>query len=794
MIRGCIHSRFFLIAFALCLLFLATSAHADVPIAAHLLTIPYNDSSSGGLRITISNLSGLRGISNDGTTMYLLNGSGNITTFPMSAITGSPGSSINVTGTLHSVGWGSGGAPGFGSPDGRSMAYSHGCLFLSNSGSLDCVDISDWSVTAITVPSDEPLPDGHGWASETLIDFADGRVGKVSAYASTSTPASGYSSYIRMYTVSGTGKAATIAWSHDYYMFDTEDWNTDDHGIATDGTYLYRIEFSGSHLSDGDFKSWPLQDSGAPSQEYVGSYTEPFANMTYLAHDHTGNRYMTGNYAGNQIYITSASDPGPGPGNPLTPAFSTATSTSGGYTVQVTNYDNSFTWGASATHGSASIDGSGLVTVTGLSGSQTATTTVTTQKSGVPDGSASVATSSLSDTTPPVISVIASSTADTSATITWTTDESASTKVSYSADTSYASSTSETDTGTRVTSHGTSVTSLLSCTSYNFKVVSADASSNYATSSANSFTTTGCSGGATPSSSTSTTVTVAAAATSTVSDSSGNTLTVATPANFTATSTSIIIQIKGLSSDTVLGSIGKPSGLSSAASVVFDVTALINNSTTLDSFNTPVTISYTYTDADVSGLDQSTLKMYHYHGGQWVQLDNCSVTTSAKTITCTAPSFSIFGIFGSPQTSSSGSSSTGGGGVVIGCTDKKAVNYSPYAFGTDTTSCKYASVPVLSPPLLCPRYNFTRVLRFGDKGKDVQALQKFLNCAGFPLASSGPGSRGHETVYFVDRTLKSLDAFQIAHVAMILSPIGATIATGIFANHSQDVASSLMQK
>ncbi|HET8575168.1 MAG TPA: peptidoglycan-binding protein [Candidatus Paceibacterota bacterium] len=766
--------RFFLACCAiLCAFSVAPQVRADdVPLAARLLSIPYNDSTQGGLRVTVPGFSGLRGISNDGTTVYLLDGSGNVTTLPMSALVGDPGSSISAPGTSHIVGWGVDSAPTFGSPDGRSLAYSHGCLFLSTSGDtthLDCIDVSDWSVTQIDVPADYPLPVGHGWASETLIDFADGRVGKVSAYEATTSPLNGYDSYIRMYTVSGTGKDVTIAFSHDYYTFDSVDWNLDDHGIATDGTYLYRIEYSGANAPGGDFKSWPLQDTGAPSQSYVGLYTEPFSNMTYLSHDHTGDRYMVGNYSGNQFYITSASDPGPGPGNPLTPAFSTTTSTSDGYTVQVTNYDSSFTWSASTSAGNVSINDTGLVTVAGLSVGETATTTVTTSKSNVPDGSASIAASSIPDTTPPNISGLAASSTADGANVVWTTDEAGSTKVVYSVNTQYASSTGETDTSPRSTSHSDSLSGLLACTTYHYKVVSADAAGNVATSSARTFTTAGCSGGAIPSSTNSSDVTVSTAATSTASDD-GYTLAVATPANFTATSSAVTIQIKGLSSDTVLGSVGKPSNLlSSAANVVFDVTALINNTTVLDSFNAPVTISYTYTDADVSSLDESTLKMYHYHDGVWLPLDDCSVDTAANIVTCKAPSFSIFAIFGT-QNATNVKNITAQDRYPGGFTVQKqvanlfvmgkvaqadALKQQWHWLFPQNVPASISSLSMVSP--------LVRDLSIGMSGEDVLALQKLLNANGFALATSGPGSPGSETTYFGTLTRAALAAYQAVH-------------------------------
>lgn len=334
----------------------------------------------------------------------------------------------------------------------------------------------------------------------------------------------------------------------------------------------------------------------------------------------------------------------------------------------------------------------------------------------------------LADGDAPVVSNIAtSSITNTGATITWDTDEAASTRVVYSADMNYASTTAETDTSPRVTSHTQALSDLLACTIYNYRVVSRDAAGNTATSTASTFLTTGCSGGATPSTATSTVVTVASAATTTVTDGS-NTITVETPEDFTATSSSIVIQIKGLPSDTVLGSIGKPSSsLSSGASVVFDVKALINNITELDSFDVPVTISYTYADGDVSGLDENTLSMYHYASSAWSELDDCSVNVSTNTITCTAPHFSIFAIFGNPIISNSNedTSVSSSGGTRFGCKDPNASNYD-YFTSHKQELCKYGSAPVQTS--VCVPYIKTYI-RYGatNNEEDVRKLETFLN-------------------------------------------------------------------
>jgi hypothetical protein len=96
-------------------------------------------------------------------------------------------------------------------------------------------------------------------------------------------------------------------------------------------------------------------------------------------------------------------------------------------------------------------------------------------------------------------------------------------------------------------------------------------------------------------------------------------------------------------------------------------------------------------------------------------------------------------------------------------------------------------------PTLCPYYHFTRTLRFGSTGEDVRALQKFLNCAGFKLAGSGPGSPGKETSLFVDMTYNALIKFQEVYKSDILTPINSNKGTGIFAQFSKAKAYSLME-
>lgn len=359
------------------------------------------------------------------------------------------------------------------------------------------------------------------------------------------------------------------------------------------------------------------------------------------------------------------------------------------------------------------------------------------------------------DVTAPVnSSITTSSTGNTGTTVTWTTNELGTSKVVYSADTSYASTTATTDVSPKVTAHSVTLSNLIACTTYNYRVVSGDASGNIATSTANTFVTTGCAGNTTPSSATSTPVTVSAGGSTTLSQGNAG-ITVTLPSNVTSTSSSLVIQVQALSGTDVLSSLGTPnSSQNKVGDIVFDVKAIINASTVLDSFNTPVTITYTYADSDIVGLSESSLWLYHYHGGTWSALDSCTVNESTNTISCTTPSFSIFSLFGRTQTNFVGS-----GKRMMGCKDPAAINYN-YFSQHDSSLCKYGTQTQKITSSVGTTTAFTRDLKLGMTGDDVRLLQQFLNSNGFPLAESGIGSKGQESTYFGRMTRDALIKFQ----------------------------------
>lgn len=270
------------------------------------------------------------------------------------------------------------------------------------------------------------------------------------------------------------------------------------------------------------------------------------------------------------------------------------------------------------------------------------------------------------DTSSPAVSSVSANPSSTTAVITWTSDESSSSMVEYGLTSSYGSSTSETDTSPRVTSHSVTISSLIPCSIYQFRTISKDAATNQVASSSSTFTTTGCAGSASVSaqSSSSQIDTVAGGSTTLTSDSRTVNLTI--PAGYSGTSA--YFQIKQIDKTSVINSISTPTNFGVAGNMVYDFKALTAVDTQTSSFSQPITVSLTYTDSDIVGLDQATLVIYRYDSS-WSALSNCSTNLGTKTVTCTTTNFSTFALFGQPTSTSTSSSSTSSSTDVPTCGD-----------------------------------------------------------------------------------------------------------------------------
>jgi hypothetical protein len=327
------------------------------------------------------------------------------------------------------------------------------------------------------------------------------------------------------------------------------------------------------------------------------------------------------------------------------------------------------------------------------------------------------------ETVPPVISNINVTTGVSTATITWDTDENASSTVEYGLTTSYGAASS---TEVYNTSHTIVLSGLTPDTAYNFKINSSDELGNLATSSDLTFTTD---------------LLV-----------SSPTLTVQ-PASSITTTTALLngsITDDGNASSTVRGF---EYGLTTA----YGSTTSVSGAIGVSSFSDTVT--------DLACNTTYNYRAYATNSSGTGTSSNATFTTSACPSVPTPPS--------SGGGSSSGGGPTGGGGGAVAfymtpATQNPATPVNTTPGITTTTLPRQIFTNTNGTP-----FSFNRNLSSATViSGDARTLQVFLNSVGFPVASSGAGSPGKEVTRFGPLTRAALARFQNAN--------GITPSVGFF--------------
>lgn len=343
------------------------------------------------------------------------------------------------------------------------------------------------------------------------------------------------------------------------------------------------------------------------------------------------------------------------------------------------------------------------------------------------------------DTTAPAISSIASSTTSTTATISWTTDESATSTVSYGLTSGYGTASSS---ASLTTSHSITLTGLTPSTTYHFQVSSGDSSYNYATSSDYTFTT------------------------SAAADTTGPVISTVSAGD------------PGETSVTITWTTDE----SSDSQVNYGLTSTYTASTTLDA---SLSTSHSVT---VSGLSADTT--YHFRvrssdasGNLTVSSDYSFTTDAADPEVQQVSSISN----GAPVGSLDGS----GWSLLNEPKPRLQIVYSDgrvvYLDEPSEQQSGQVSIPSQQASV-STQFALTsaRDLEFGKTGNDIKQLQMFLNKYGFIVATKGPGSPGNETSYFGPATRAALIKFQktynIKPAAGYFGPITKGVVLNIVKN------------
>ncbi|KND47183.1 MAG: hypothetical protein AB199_01990 [Parcubacteria bacterium C7867-004] len=377
------------------------------------------------------------------------------------------------------------------------------------------------------------------------------------------------------------------------------------------------------------------------------------------------------------------------------------------------NYGLTTGYGTAST--SSTLVTSHSITITGLTPSTTYNFNVGSQ-----DAAGNVATSSnqtfvtaaAPDTTGPVISLISSGTpSDTSATVTWTTNEAADSQLAYGTTASYGATT--TLDATLVTSHSVGLTGLTAATTYHFRIRTADGSGNATFSSDQTFTTNAAPDVTAPSA----TVT----APSNGANLSGDVSVTATASdNIEVAGVSFFIDGERIGSEDTDGTYG----------VTLDTEMVANSSHTIVASARDTSNNYGTSSAITVTVD---------NGEEVVDEDEDDDGDSRPGRRRPPPS-------PEPDSASTGSGDSSSSAVTNLIIANRALFVSAESAGV--------TLPAFIRQILGlggsqgSSSSFYRDLTLGSTGEDVRQLQRYLNGHGYPVAATGAGSPGLETTVF----------------------------------------------
>jgi hypothetical protein len=359
------------------------SASANIPASARLIGNGQGSTSTilntNGLSATefakCSTSTGIRGITSDGSFVYFRpsNSATIICKTTLAGVFVSANTVIN-----------SGQSRTFEmySSESRALTFANGCILFRGGGNAStdlgygagsdfmCVDTTNWTMYGPFTPTGGAVPLGGGWLSSNIMNFPDGRVGVVSAPnagrgtgpACTAT----YCKYLRLYNVTRTGNAMTFAFDRDITLGDNVNsgWPDDDHGMATDGTYLYQIRYNAG------YKVWELSNTATSQVIFNGDGTGTCAattgtsgtrceinasvgwaagaNATFFGRSHATNQYIMGDYgSNNRFWISASVAPPTGIGSDVTAPVLSAQSAS---SITQTTATLNFTSGEAGTY------------------------------------------------------------------------------------------------------------------------------------------------------------------------------------------------------------------------------------------------------------------------------------------------------------------------------------------------------------------------------------------------------------------------------------------------------------
>ena len=178
----------------------------------------------------------------------------------------------------------------------NQMAFAGGYLFARNDDTLYRISTTDWSNTPVAINDSHPLLSCAWWMHGSLFDTPDGRIG-------TMGPTDNGQFTVRFYQVSSDG--LTLTWEKDQVINDT--WSTDEHGMACDGTFFYRMsKLEGCKVYD--LATGNVVYDGAGWDLHTDASGTIIANPTWLTRNHRTGQLIAGDYQADRLLIFTPDD------------------------------------------------------------------------------------------------------------------------------------------------------------------------------------------------------------------------------------------------------------------------------------------------------------------------------------------------------------------------------------------------------------------------------------------------------------------------------------------------------
>ncbi|OGZ18319.1 MAG: hypothetical protein A2Z68_00265 [Candidatus Nealsonbacteria bacterium RBG_13_38_11] len=297
----------------------------------------------------------------------------------------------------------------------------------------------------------------------------------------------------------------------------------------------------------------------------------------------------------------------------------------------------------------------------------------------------------------------------------------------------------------------------------------------------------GTSGGSTPGEAT---ATPSAGGETTITTTDGTIVSFEVPANVLTDNTVLtitpVVKTTGSISTAV---IAVPVGKLIVGSFIYNVNAVAEE-TTVKTFGQPVTLTFTYTDSQIAGLNESSIKAYYWDTAtsKWIALTT-TVNIATNTLTVPTTHLTYFAIMGEVAASVAKPVSQ----MTIVELQAEIARITALITGLQVQMAQFQGGVTI--PSLCAGIAFSRNLSQEMIGNDVKCLQSILNqSADTQIAVSGVGSSGNETNYFGALTKAAVIKFQGKYKTEILTPVGLSAGTGFVGSSTRAKLNALLGK